>query len=128
MTCWRASAGGAGMGLGGISCAESLVNTSAQRGYSRVTESSVVYALRSNCAAGVCPLWHPTQYFATKGLTVCWNCLSSAAVLDAPAAGVAARTSRTGKARNCIAKLIIMIQNCEACGSLAILYHNYDTE
>src|ERR1700691_2111897 len=93
------------MGLGGISFAVGLCSTRDQRGKSRVTMSMVVYDLRSNCAAGVWPLWHPMQYFVTKGLTVCSNCRSSAGV--AAPAGRAAMAKMTGKARRCTKKLII---------------------
>src|ERR1700722_12077153 len=66
----------------------------------------VSYALRSNCAAGVWPLWHPTQYFATKGFTVCSNCRSSAGEA-AFAAGSAAKTKMIGQPRWYTKKLIV---------------------
>src|ERR1700719_3339175 len=68
----------------------------------------VEYDFRSSCAAGVWPLWHPKQYFSTNGRTVCWNCRSSARV--PPGTGRAAMANTTGRARNRIG-LIIMILN-----------------
>src|SRR3954447_23453447 len=89
------------MGLGGISFASSLWVRSSQRGKSARTISADVYDLRSNCAAGICPLWQPAQYFVTNGWTAASNsCCSAGAV--AATAGPAATASRAETVRKYI--------------------------
>ena len=92
------------MGLGGISFAVSRSITSAQRGKSAVTKSTVVYDLRSNCAAGMTPLWQAMQYFATNGRTVLSNCRSRVGV--AATAGNVAITSRMETARSGVTRVL----------------------
>ena len=66
--------------------------------------SMLVYDLRSNCAAGIGPLWHPMQYFVTKGFTVCVNCWSNLGAA-APKTGRATKERMTGRTLNDIKKL-----------------------
>src|SRR5262249_45082662 len=58
------------------------------------TDATLVYFVRSNCAAACAPAWHPAQYFCTNGRTVSENSRSGSAcgAARSPSASIALTT------------------------------------